>query len=199
MKRFLYRCLLGLHPAAFRRQFAGEMLWIFDAAAGSAETAAFFADGLISLARQWFLRSGAWTMAAGGLGAFVLIGGMLGLGALPLRHVRGPDFAEPDFPAWSASVPAGEFEGHWSGYFVFPRPAGQMEFTLSRNNGLWSGDLQMHGLDGVAHRGVAEDIRVGADSLSFSFKTNRGDMIYRGRLIQGKLRGSLRPAGGAQF
>jgi hypothetical protein len=53
----------------------------------------------------------------------------------------------------------------------------------------------VRGIDGVAHRGVAEDIRVGADSLSFSFQTNRGEMIYRGRIVQGKLRGYVRAAG----
>lgn len=26
----LYRCLVRLHPAAFRREFANEMLWIFE-------------------------------------------------------------------------------------------------------------------------------------------------------------------------
>ena len=30
MSRFLYRCLISLHPPAFREQFAGEMQWIFD-------------------------------------------------------------------------------------------------------------------------------------------------------------------------
>jgi hypothetical protein len=28
--RFLYQCLLQLHPPAFRRRFAPEMLWIYD-------------------------------------------------------------------------------------------------------------------------------------------------------------------------
>ena len=32
MTRVLYATLLRLHPPAFRRQFASELLWIFDEA-----------------------------------------------------------------------------------------------------------------------------------------------------------------------
>jgi hypothetical protein len=194
MMRLLYRSLLRLHPAAFRERYASEMLWLFDEGAGSLGAPTFLADGVVSLARQWLVRSNAWTMAAGGLGAFVLIGGMLGMASFPLRHVYGPVFEEVDFAAHSVSGPPAQFDGHWSGYFLFPGPAGQMGFTLSRMNGLWSGDLEVRGADGVLHRGVAEDIHVGADSLSFSFKTNRGEMIYRGQMVQGKLRGYVRAA-----
>ena len=66
----LYRLLLWLHPPAFRREFAGEMLWIFDETRGAAVVAMLFSDAAISLARQWLLRSGAWKLvaaAAGGL------------------------------------------------------------------------------------------------------------------------------------
>jgi hypothetical protein len=197
MMRLLYRCLLWLHPAAFRQRYAGEMLWIFDEAANSAGVVRFLTDGLVSLARQWFLRSGAWTMAAGAFGAYLLIGGMLGMAALPAHPVRGPKFDE--FPMRASFGPPAQFDGHWSGYFLFPGPAGRMEFTLSRENGLWSGDLEVRGADGVMHAGVAEDIRVGADSLSFRFRTNRGDIAFQGRMIQGKLRGYVRPAGAASF
>ena len=62
--RTFYRCLLWLHPLAFRRQFAGEMLWIFDQAAESSQGAIGLCfDGLASLARQWLLRSGWWKAA----------------------------------------------------------------------------------------------------------------------------------------
>ena len=33
MTRALYRCLVWMHPPVFRREFAGEMLWIYDQAA----------------------------------------------------------------------------------------------------------------------------------------------------------------------
>ena len=58
--RLVYRCLLWLHPAAFRRQFAEEMLWIFDEAADSWGAVSLFSDATFSLARQWVLRSGLW-------------------------------------------------------------------------------------------------------------------------------------------
>ena len=39
------------------------MLWIFDQASASQGTAGLFFDGLVSLARQWLLRSGSWKVA----------------------------------------------------------------------------------------------------------------------------------------
>src|SRR2546426_5347892 len=53
---FLYRCLLRLHPPSFQRQFAQQMLCIFDEAAAREGVVRLFADGLASLARQWLVR-----------------------------------------------------------------------------------------------------------------------------------------------
>jgi hypothetical protein len=57
LSRFLYRCLLRLHPRSFKAQFASEMLWIFDELADRQSVRRLFADGLLSLARQWIVRS----------------------------------------------------------------------------------------------------------------------------------------------
>jgi len=82
MSRTLYRCLLRLHPREFRRQFGGEMLWIFDEASGTDHrflySVMFFADAIRSLARQWLLRSGSWKIAVALAGALiqVTIGGL---------------------------------------------------------------------------------------------------------------------------
>ena len=192
--RFLYRCLLRLHPVSFRDQFAGEMLWIFDQAASYGLVGALVADGLISLARQWVLRAGAWKVAAGGLSSFLMIIGMMSMAAFPARHFPTPDLADPDFPVTASTGHSNQFAGHWAGNILFPGPAGQIEFTLAENDGVWSGELQVRGPDGAAHIGLPEDIQVGANSLTFRFKTNRGDMIYRGRMFQGKLRGYVRLA-----
>ena len=54
--RSLYRCLLRLHPPSFQREFADEMLWIFDEIAAKQSTLPLFGDGLVSLGRQWVLR-----------------------------------------------------------------------------------------------------------------------------------------------
>jgi len=59
MKRSLYRSVLWLHPPAFRREFAGEMLWIFDEAAGEQGTTGLILDGIRSVLRQW-IASGVW-------------------------------------------------------------------------------------------------------------------------------------------
>jgi hypothetical protein len=72
MTRLLYKSLLQLHPTAFRRRFSAEMLCIFDEMAAGA-TVALLSDALVSLARQWVLRTGAWKAIAALLGAFVQV------------------------------------------------------------------------------------------------------------------------------
>jgi hypothetical protein len=57
MVRWLYIRLLWAHPAEFRRRFGDEMLEAFDLSAGFRETVRLLADGLLSLSRQWILRS----------------------------------------------------------------------------------------------------------------------------------------------
>ena len=121
--RFLYRCLLRLHPASFRDQFAGEMLWIFDQTANSGLAVAFLADGFASLARQWVLRAGAWKVAAGSFSSFVLICGMMSMAAFPTHHSPTPDFSDADFSVTAASGPSTQFAGHWAGNILFPGPA----------------------------------------------------------------------------
>ena len=71
MIRRVYHCLLWLHPAAFRRQFAEEMLWIFDEAADGWGSASLFADAGVSLLRQWLLRSGLWRWAVATIVGFI--------------------------------------------------------------------------------------------------------------------------------
>jgi hypothetical protein len=60
MLRHLYCCVVYLHPPAFRRRFADEMLSIFDDTAGTSAALRLLADGLASLARQWVLRPEFW-------------------------------------------------------------------------------------------------------------------------------------------
>ena len=56
LSRFLYRCLLRAHPPSFQAEFCDEMLWIFDEVAQREGVSHLFADALLSLARQWFVR-----------------------------------------------------------------------------------------------------------------------------------------------
>jgi hypothetical protein len=75
-----------LHPAAFRLRFEEEMLWIFDEAADTWGSASLFWDALLSLVRQWLVRSGLWRWVVAGLTATV-----------PLIIAFGP-FLLPDRP-----------------------------------------------------------------------------------------------------
>lgn len=64
MRRFLYRVLIALHPRRFRERFGDEMMCVFDEA-GPDRAVRLFADGGLSLLRQWLLRSNLWKMATG--------------------------------------------------------------------------------------------------------------------------------------
>jgi len=81
MTRLLYRFLILSHPSGFKDQFGAEMLSIFDESVGT-QTLPLLGDGLISLLRQWLLRSRVWKFAVGAsLSAFsiVCIGSSLGV------------------------------------------------------------------------------------------------------------------------
>lgn len=67
MTRTLYRCLVCLHPAAFRLRFEEELLWIFDESRDASGAVLLLYDAAISLLRQWLLRSGMWKWVLGGL------------------------------------------------------------------------------------------------------------------------------------
>lgn len=64
MIRSLYRCALRLHPPAFRKRFADEMLSIFDQADGNPAALKFLLDAVLSLSRQWALRHEFWHEAS---------------------------------------------------------------------------------------------------------------------------------------
>jgi hypothetical protein len=101
MTRSLYRGLVRLHPRAFRSEFGDEMLWIFDEASASGASS-LITDGLISLFRQWLLRTRVWTLAA------ALAGGMLQVslgGAVMLLHGRSNLHRAT---VWTSDVPAAE-------------------------------------------------------------------------------------------
>jgi len=60
MLRLTYRCVLHLHPPAFRKRFADEMLSIFEDTAKTSDALKLLADGVVSLVRQWTMRSEFW-------------------------------------------------------------------------------------------------------------------------------------------
>ncbi len=63
MRRALYRLLLFLHPASFRRHFAAEMMWVFDEAVRDRQAAGFCTDVASSLLRQWVRQPMLWSIA----------------------------------------------------------------------------------------------------------------------------------------
>ncbi len=71
MMHVFYRSLLWLHPPRFRERYAGEMAWIFDETATTLGKAFLFYDGIVSLARQWVVRSGMWKIVLAVLGALI--------------------------------------------------------------------------------------------------------------------------------
>jgi hypothetical protein len=73
MRRSLYRALIELHPARFRDRFGDEMLCVFDEA-GRHRAPRLFVDSVLSLLRQWLLRSNLWKMASGAVISSVLLG-----------------------------------------------------------------------------------------------------------------------------
>jgi len=82
MLRLLFQLLVGLHPRAFRRRFAPEMMSIFDHASGKRAALSLVADAFISLIRQWVLRPSFWRepspaeqaqMASAGAHSFYII------------------------------------------------------------------------------------------------------------------------------
>jgi len=60
MLRRIYRCVLRLHPPAFRSRFGDEILSIFDEAKGQLSGFRLLLDSMLSLVRQWTLRPEFW-------------------------------------------------------------------------------------------------------------------------------------------
>lgn len=90
MSRFIYRCVIRLHPREFRERFGDEMLCVFDEAEPSG-AAALFADAFGSLARQWILRSGLWRWAVGAATTALLIVGYAHSEAKVERKMIAPE------------------------------------------------------------------------------------------------------------
>ena len=94
--RSIYRFLLQLHPPRFRRRFGEEMLLIFD---DSRNRPSLLADGAVSLARQWLLRSGLWKCVLAALGAlFTLLPALV---VVPVRQPSHLDEVRLDSPVGS--------------------------------------------------------------------------------------------------
>jgi len=100
MTRFLYRLLVWLHPPSFRREFGGEMLWIFDESRLHHVALPLFGDAFASLARQWLLRTAVWIPVAACAGALLPLAAGVSLGSAvthqfhPIQHASEIEFVE---------------------------------------------------------------------------------------------------------
>jgi hypothetical protein len=111
MRRFLYRALIALHPRRFRERFGDEMLCVFDEADGD-RTARLFADVVLSLLRQWVLRSDLWKMAAGAVisSSLLLLCGYSVASAVDRWLVRGRDWHDPLMMSPGLGEPSNPFD-----------------------------------------------------------------------------------------
>jgi hypothetical protein len=90
MIRLIYRLVLWLHPPAFRRQYADEMLWIFGICRAERGARSLIADAILSLLRQWILRTRWWLVPVAVVWSLVtLLGGNAVLHYAFRRMVRG--------------------------------------------------------------------------------------------------------------
>ena len=90
MIRVIYRLILWLHPPAFRRQYADEMLWIFGISRVERGARSLITDAIVSLLRQWILRTRWWLVPIAIVWSLVtLLGGNAALHFAFRRMVRG--------------------------------------------------------------------------------------------------------------
>lgn len=162
--RDAYRALLRLHPAPFRREFAGEMLWIFDEASASEGVCALFLDGLISLARQWVLRSGSWKIGVAILGAMLRVS-LGGLGWLVVQH-----------PRIEAATAREQFKGGWIGEVKAGQGSHTLELHLVPVGSVWLGKVVLDGEE----RGV-HDVRVNVGAIRFGLSVNGSTLRFEGK------------------
>jgi hypothetical protein len=111
MRRFIYRALIALHPPRFRERFGDEMMCVFDEA-GRERTVRLFADGVLSLARQWLLRSNLWKMATGAAisGLLLLAWGNAMAQGVDVSLMRGSRWHERLMMSPWLSQPANPFD-----------------------------------------------------------------------------------------
>jgi hypothetical protein len=193
VSRGIYRALLCLHPPAFRRRFADEMLWIYDQAAPDQGAASLVTDGCVSVIRQWLTNSGAWTIAVGAIGGLLelLMAGSLIMGPPQRTYPATPSAARHNDSELE------RFSGTWKGILGPAKSSASIELTLVKQGAAWIGEVRFQGQDGEMHSGRVEDLRIEGDSLHFRVAAGDADLTFIGRVREGRLAGRLEPTAGA--
>jgi hypothetical protein len=200
MIRSVYRWMLRLHPPGFRRQYAEEMLWIYDETAGTG-TISLLTDGFVSLVRQWMTCPATLTLAAAGFGGAMQMALFLMMMIPVVNQSPGVIYVRrPLFANGMPDVSTVRLSGNWVGTLRSTGPSGPIQLMLLNNGAAWTGRLYLQGQDGVMHGGPLEEIHVEGDALRFRVEAGDADMTFSGQLRQGKLTGILEAtANGARF
>lgn len=189
MTRSLYRALLRLYPIDFQARFTEEMLWIYDETA-SAGVIPLFTDGFASLFRQWVQHSTPLAVAGFG-GALHMALFLIMILPMASRVPEGAPVRRMVLSNISAPVEPARLSGTWVGALRSTGPSGPIELILAKRGAAWTGKLYIQGPDGAMHGGPLQDIDVEGDSLRFGIEAADADMMFTGRLRQGKLTGVL--------
>jgi uncharacterized membrane protein len=88
MIRTLYRWLICLHPPAFRQRFEQELLWIFEESCDTSGATPLLYDAVVSLLRQWLMRSGMWKWVLGGIAGALPV--LIGFGSFLFQWPMSP-------------------------------------------------------------------------------------------------------------
>ena len=177
--RTLYRCLLWLHPMAFRTEFAGEMLWIFDETRATEGTPRLLWDATVSLFRQRLLRSTYWRIPVA-----------LGVAFLQVSFVMG--WLSTSHPYIASRIAYDQFRGEWSGEARLEGRPVPLMIDFVPTGTAWNAQAS---LDGVPLR--VNQIRVEPGVVRFQLDSGlavvefEGKRAPRGGRLNGVAKGAL--------
>lgn len=168
MLRFAYQCLLSMHPEGFRSRYGDEMLWIYEEASAKESVLPLFTDAIVSLTRQWVLRSGTWKVPVALAGALVqvMVGG---LGQMAAAHQY-----------IVAEVADQQFRGGWSGMVEVQGRRHPMILRLSHQEGVWRGEAVIEN-----QRYTPDHLEVAMGSVILMVETPDGRIQMEGRRVPG--------------
>jgi hypothetical protein len=163
--RNIYRLLLWLHPFAFRAEFAGEMLWIFDELRETEGGPRLLWDGAVSLFRQRLLRSTYWKVPVACAVGFAQVAFVMGWLS------PGPHIAE--------RIAFDQFRGGWSGEAQLE--GARVPLTIDFIPGsAWQAEAS---LGGVPLR--VNMVRAEPGLIRFQLESNRAVLQFEGKRARG--------------
>ncbi len=100
---------------------------------------------------------------------------------------------QPGGPSKGSAEEAVDFSGHWEGQIEVQGKAAPLLVDLAQKEGVWSGsaDSPKEGARGIP----LEPLRVQGAEIEFTLKGADGNPTYRGRLEDGKIKGTVSVSG----